>query len=82
MNPNGRPAAYKPDFCEQARKCCLPGAMTLPARRPLFSSTSFRGGHTCCGRAGAVSQALVGPRPYPPASVLGYSPASAAGAPT
>jgi hypothetical protein len=26
MNPNGRPASYKPEFCEQARKCCLLGA--------------------------------------------------------
>ena len=26
MNPNGRPTAYKPDFCEQARKHCLLGA--------------------------------------------------------
>ena len=26
MNPNGRPTAYRPDFCEQARKYCLLGA--------------------------------------------------------
>ena len=26
MNPHGRPTAYKPDFCEQARKQCLLGA--------------------------------------------------------
>ncbi len=26
MNPNGRPSGYKPEFCEQARKCCLLGA--------------------------------------------------------
>ena len=26
MNPDGRPTAYKPDFCEQARKYCLLGA--------------------------------------------------------
>jgi hypothetical protein len=26
MNPNGRPTAYRPDFCEQARKHCLLGA--------------------------------------------------------
>ena len=26
MNPNGRPTAYRPDFCDQARNYCLLGA--------------------------------------------------------